>query len=252
MCSSNAGRRESGVFAHVAQKFYNRYGNRTTFITSLKGGATCERWAGTYQADAQELFPESAVAPREMPLTVLDEDYEMRDDWFTTPFGHPSYLILDGDLRVRHKFIGPCCGYEDYFACTADIATALDETLSGYIDNILLESGNLIEDGSNEAVLTDDSSTTVVAEPATCTATEDFSEWSACSVTCGEGIQFRWRTVAPANGASLDSCPAPVETRPCVADVGTCPMEGCLADIGETWEVATVASGFDGARDVAL
>lgn len=251
----NAGRREAGVFAHVAQKFYNRYGNRTTFITSLKGGATCDRWANMYQGDALQLFPNSTVTPKEMPLTVLDQEYEMRDTYFTTPFGHPSYVVLDGDLRVRHKFIGPCCGYEGYYECTADIATALDKTLTGYLENILLEDGNVIEDGSvNDATVTDDSSTEVVEPtgPATCTAEEDFTEWSACSVTCGSGIQFRWRTVAAINGASLDMCPSPVETRPCAADVGNCTMEGCLTELGETWDVVTVASGFDGARDVAF
>lgn len=205
-----------------------------------------------YQNDAQTLFPDNTdVIPQEMPLTVLDEEYEMRDDWFTTPFGHPSYIVLDGDLRVRHKFVGPCCGYEDYYACTTDIATALDETLSGYIDNILLESGGLAEDN---AAVTDDGSSAALEPPATvasCPAT-GFSEWSACSVTCGTGIQFRWRMVTPANGASLDSCPAPVETQPCVAELAQCALDGCLADIGETWEVVTVASGFDGARDVAL
>ncbi|CAB9512318.1 expressed unknown protein [Seminavis robusta] len=253
----NAGRRESGVFAHTAQKYYDRYGNRTTFITSLKGGTTCNQWAGLYQADALELFPDGTVTPKEMPLTVLDQEYEIRDDWFTTPFGHPSYVILDGDLRVRHKFIGPCCGYEDYFDCTADVAVALDETLSGYIDAILMETGtNLVtDDAVNNVNNNNPQEETTPPQTATtpCTATE-FSEWSDCSVTCGTGMEFRWRTVTPTTSGTLEDCPAPVETRPCVGPVAEpCPAEGsCIQEFGETWQVKTVASGFDGARDVAF
>lgn len=168
---------------------------------------------------------------------------------FTTPFGHPSYVVLDGDLRVRHKFIGPCCGYEDYFDCTADIAVGLEESLSGYIDAILMETGTLVEDGTTAIDSTFDS----VPEPTveeTC-VTGEFSSWSPCSVICGAGIQFRWRTITP-NGAALESCPAPVETIACIGEEMTCSSDGCVQGFGETWEIVTVASGFDGPRDVAL
>lgn len=66
----------------MAQKYFDRYGNRTTFITSLKGGTTCQQWAGLYQQDALDLFPNSNVVPQEMPWTVLDEEYEIRDDLY--------------------------------------------------------------------------------------------------------------------------------------------------------------------------
>jgi len=33
------------------------------------------------------LFPERGVIPMDAPLTVLDQDYALRDDFFTTPFG---------------------------------------------------------------------------------------------------------------------------------------------------------------------
>jgi hypothetical protein len=126
----NAGRRESGVFAHTAQRLHDLYGpDRITFVQSVKGGGTCAQWAALYQGDAAKLFPESVVtSSASMPLTVDDVNYEIRDDFFTTPFGHPAYVILDGALKVRHKIIGPCCGYESYYDCT---------TLTKYIETIL-------------------------------------------------------------------------------------------------------------------
>jgi hypothetical protein len=99
----NAGRRESGVFAHVAQRFFDLYGERTTFILSVKGGGTCAQWANIYQRDAPRLYPGSNVIPKEMPLSVDDRNYEIRDDLFTTPFGHPSYVVLDGDIGGGHN-----------------------------------------------------------------------------------------------------------------------------------------------------
>lgn len=83
----NAGRRESGVFAHVAQRYYDAFPNNVMFVSSLKGGASCGTWAFMYQADARVLYPQSSVIPTEMPLTVNDANYELRDDYFTTPFG---------------------------------------------------------------------------------------------------------------------------------------------------------------------
>jgi len=83
----NAGRRESGVFAHVAQRYYDSYPNDVMFVSSLKGGSSCGSWAFMYQKDALGLYPGSGVTPDEMPLTVNDINYEIRDDYFTTPFG---------------------------------------------------------------------------------------------------------------------------------------------------------------------
>ena len=68
---SNAGQRESGVYAHVAQRYYDEYGpDRVAFISSLKGGSTCGQWINIHQTDAESLFPGSQVRPKEMPLSV--------------------------------------------------------------------------------------------------------------------------------------------------------------------------------------
>ena len=39
-----------------------------------------------------------------------DTDSILRDLLFTPPFPEPSYVVLDGNLEVRHKITGPCCG----------------------------------------------------------------------------------------------------------------------------------------------
>jgi hypothetical protein len=70
------------------------------------GEGPCAQWTALYQGDAAILFPESVeTSSASMPLTVDDVDYEIRDDFFTTPFGDPAYVILDGGLKVRHKLI---------------------------------------------------------------------------------------------------------------------------------------------------
>lgn len=40
-----AGRRESGVFAGLAQRIHDETGGKVIFVTSLKGGGSCVEWA---------------------------------------------------------------------------------------------------------------------------------------------------------------------------------------------------------------
>jgi len=47
-----AGRRESGVYAGIAQRIHDNSNGRINFVTSLKGGGNCETWASIYQQDA--------------------------------------------------------------------------------------------------------------------------------------------------------------------------------------------------------
>lgn len=166
-------------------------------------------------------------------------DSALRDDFFTAPFGHPSYVILDGNLKVRHKIIGPCCGYEDYYACSADTARSLEPILVDYIDAILDE--EVVSSGFEEPdpASAPETSQTPQSDNEDCV----FSSWSDCSVTCGEGIQFRWRTTE-------GDCGEPVKTRRCSLE--DCDPADCIGEFGATWEVKTVADGFDGPRDVAL
>jgi len=258
----NAGRRESGVFAHVAQRFYNKYGGRTNFIQSVKGGGTCFQWANRWFADAKSLYPESNVEPKEMPISVNDINYEIRDDFFTSPFMHPSYVILDGDLRVRHKFIGPCCGYESYYDCTADTARNLDTDLTRYIESILAETLSDSNPPTKPPTVSKSTSSPTPSaqsdneQPTTLGGCEieQYSEWSACSITCGTnaGEQFRWRNAT----LNLAGCPSPVEIRPCQPSQKECEdaiqEQYCIKEFGQSWSIETVSRGFNSPRDVAF
>ena len=251
----NAGRRESGIFAHVAQRYYNEYGDKIMFINSLKGGASCNQWAQIYQDDAASLYPDSDIVPEEMPWTVNDIDFQIRDDFFTTPFGHPSYVILDENLKIRKKFIGPCCGYEDFFACTADIAMALDEKLSTIIDELIEE--------QETPTIDEDAIVTIPSSPPTSIDScevSDWSDWSPCSLKCGKdkGIQFRYRAVT-ANNAEV-TCPKPVETRECLPPRLQCQDPKCLVtrgipcipEFGTSFTIQTIATDLNNPRDVAF
>ena len=83
-----AGRRESGVFAGLAQRLRDSSAGRINFVVSLKGGGDCATWAQIYREDAIGLG--YTVTPTTMPLTISDDSNDIRDVFFTPPFPHPS------------------------------------------------------------------------------------------------------------------------------------------------------------------
>lgn len=85
-----AGRRESGVYAGIAQRIHDETNGKVNFVTSLKGGGSCEQWASIYQSDALSMGLNGGVRPSTMPLTVSDGSLDVRDYFFTPPYPHPS------------------------------------------------------------------------------------------------------------------------------------------------------------------
>jgi len=248
-----AGRRESGVFAGIAQRVHDATDGRINFVTSLKGGGNCVDWAEVYQGDALSMGLNGGVRPSTMPLTVEDSSLDLRDRFFTPPYPHPSYIILDENLKVTYKSVGPCCGYVSYYACTDDVALGLDKMLTDKIyevyDKQMSNLFGVTTTGADPTVAT--STTTVAAttilsqQQQPCQSTT-YSEWSACSKTCGDGgIQFRFR-------ANSD---LPVETQPCpaivTATLPTC-TEQCVAEFGNDFDVSVVASDLASPRDLAF
>ena len=91
------------------------------FLSSLKGGSSassCVAWADSYEANgAVDMLGVDTAG-----LTINDDSAAMRDVFFTSPFPHPSYIIIDPHGKVRAKFVGPCCGYASYGSCTTNTA----------------------------------------------------------------------------------------------------------------------------------
>mmetsp|Transcript_18058 Transcript_18058/g.36018 ORF Transcript_18058/g.36018 Transcript_18058/m.36018 type:complete len:1288 (+) Transcript_18058:253-4116(+) len=266
----NAGRREAAVFAHVGQRYYDAHPDRVAFVNSLKGGTDCDKWPGLYERDTVRLYPEESKDVKSgtnMPLVVDDDAFTMRDDFFTTPFGHPSYVVLDGELTVRHKFTGPCCGIEDYYSCSNDDALALDATISGYVDAILAETP--AETAPAETGAPSVGSPAVPAEstgaPSAASPCETgaWSAWSPCSLVCRDadgdaGVQFRTRTVTDRR-AVAGRCPKVSTVRECREEVPACDATGyeapgpqCVPEFGTSRTVAAASGGFDDPRDVAF
>jgi len=242
----NAGRREAGVYAHVAQRFYDEYQGGVMFVTGNKGAA-CSSWSKWMANDAKKMYP-NYTRPTDMPLVIEDPDYIMRDLYFTPPFGHPSYVILDGDLQVRHKFIGPCCGKIKWSDCTTDLAKTLDQTLTGHVKELLDEAG------------VKPPPTPSVAEKLSSGPCEvgTWSQWSPCSITCGgpdSGVEFRWRVVKDNRNVvvneTLPTCPDFVQTRPCTPSEPSC-ASTCTLETGGNYTIKTLVEGLDGPSDVAF
>lgn len=194
-----AGRREAAVFTYTSTMIHSHFPN-VVFLSSLKGGvgSQCISWSGAYEAEGERLLPDGMEITQ--PQTVEDTDSTMRDAFFTAPYPHPSYVIVDHKGIVRHKFVGPCCPYAGYNQCSLKTALALNETLYTHINDLLDEIATDVYGGSADCFV-------------------EWSEWSKCdcdlNTNSAPQYQSRTRTILQ-NAIGSGKCPyEPTETRQC-------------------------------------
>ena len=153
---------------------------------------------------------------------------------------------MDGNLEVRHKFVGPCCGLASLSECKKVDTTYLRNELVKYVKEILDESPDSVPTQSPVKSL----SPTQLEGPGSC-ETGEWSDWSVCSASCGaedSGIKFKWRIVKDSriDTDEGDPCPTPVVTLPC-SPLQTICETVCVP---ETGSVKTVAEDFNSPRDI--
>lgn len=172
-------------------------------------------------------------------------------------------IILDENLQVTYKSVGPCCGYEDYYACTDDVALGLDDILTTEIYRVYNDQLSKNSASDEQPPLEEESVSTEGADPTvkptstpvatvdsnlfseTCDAVE-YTDWSTCSKTCGNGgVQFRYRANA------IDTA----QVRPCPSDTASALSactESCVPELGPRFSTTVMASGLSSPRDLAF
>jgi len=287
----NAGRREANVYSYTSTILHERYPN-IIFLSSLKGGSSgqCKTWANRFEQDGAVAL--GSLSGAIQPWTVHDEASQMRDAFFTAPYPHPSYTIIDYNGQVREKFVGPCCGRADYFDCSTQNALSLNDTLHEKLAPILKEvedlyggnadcfftewtswstcscsgmlgvnsgtrarSRSILQKpiGGGSCASTSESETCACTNPVNC-AVGTWSAWSACSRNCGTGERYRTRAITTQPEFNGTECPDVAEVESCQGPSTPCQQQ-CVPLLGKsinTVVVATSEEGLSSPRDLAF
>ena len=200
MCE--VGMLESRTFARIANYFYSAHGSNSTFIQSIRGsGETCKRWAESHQVFTTSVSNNASTVPLNgmvVPLIIYDLNGEVRNALFSEEINYPSYIILDGDLRVRYKFNSPCCGHTCN-SCTISKVMELDEKLSNYVNSILAENVDINKAAMNKSDAVKKESCII----------GNWSDWSPRCCQAHSIVKLRFRTVEGIN------CPSSIEMERC-------------------------------------
>jgi hypothetical protein len=228
-----------------------RSGTRTVTATALRGGADCPVLSST----AISCYDDSQCP---VPC-VLGDDWIVVSNCNATCGG--GYVQRNRSILVPALYGGSCVGQIDFVPCNTQDCPPQDCVVSDwtYTSACNVSCGGGIANGTRTVVTPAAyggaacpalSSTEAPCNTQPCfqnCSVSNFSDWGACSVSCGGGTQTRNRSVLLAPYGGGTPCPDLNETQAC--NTNPCPVD-CVVSIAKC--IAHVILAFTGTFGVLL
>ena len=117
-------------------------------------------------------------------------------------------LVRDRTLKVRHKFVGPCCRIGSYFDGTTEDTKSLDVNITTYVETVL------DDDETNVPAMSGPFPPPIIIPDNGSCIIKAWSDGAGCPINCGgviSGHEFQWRILKYTQhnlgmNVSMESC----------------------------------------------